>query len=57
MFAGIGTGIIALKRLGITMKKIIHVEHDLVANHGEKSSLFPFEWIWDISAHQRLSLF
>jgi hypothetical protein len=34
MFAGIGSGIVALKRLGINMKKIIHVEHDPVANHG-----------------------
>jgi hypothetical protein len=34
MFAGIGCAIIALKRLGIAMKKIIHVEHDAVANHG-----------------------
>lgn len=34
MFAGIGSGIVALKRLGIPMKTIIHVEHDPVANHG-----------------------
>jgi hypothetical protein len=37
MFAGIGSGIIALKRLGIPMKTIIHVEHDPVANHGKDS--------------------
>ena len=35
MFAGIGSGIVALKRLGIPMKRIIHVEHDPVANHGK----------------------
>jgi hypothetical protein len=32
-FAGVGTGILVLKRLGIAMKKIIHVEKDLVASH------------------------
>jgi hypothetical protein len=39
MFAGIGSGIVALKRLGIPIKTIIHVEHDPVANHGMKSFL------------------
>lgn len=34
VFAGIGSGIISLKRLGIDMRKIIHVEHDKVATHG-----------------------
>jgi hypothetical protein len=33
MFGGIGTSIISLKRIGITMKKIIHVDHDQIANH------------------------
>ena len=36
MFAGIGSGIVALKRLAIPIKTIIHVEHDHVANHGKK---------------------
>ena len=30
-FAGIGTAVVCLKRLGIDMKKVIHVEHDKVA--------------------------
>lgn len=34
MFAGIGSGIVALKRLGIQMQTIVHVEHDPVATHG-----------------------
>jgi hypothetical protein len=34
LFAGIGSGIIALKRAGISIKRIIHVEHDKVASHG-----------------------
>jgi hypothetical protein len=33
MFGGTGSGIAALKRNGIAMSKIIHVEHDMVANH------------------------
>jgi hypothetical protein len=32
-FAGVGTGIVALKRLGIDIAKVIHVEHDKVATH------------------------
>ena len=32
-FAGVGTGIVVLKRLGIAIDKIIHVEHDKVATH------------------------
>jgi hypothetical protein len=32
-FGGIGSAIIALKLNGIAMKKIIHVEHDMVATH------------------------
>ena len=31
MFAGIGSGIVSLKRLGINIKKVIHVEHDKIA--------------------------
>jgi site-specific DNA-cytosine methylase len=42
MFAGIGSGIVALKRLGIQMQTIIHVEHDPVANHGTDSSQFEY---------------
>ena len=34
VFAGIGSGVISLKRLGIDMKTIIHVEHDKIATHG-----------------------
>ena len=30
-FAGIGTGVLCLKRLGIDMRKVIHIEHDKVA--------------------------
>jgi site-specific DNA-cytosine methylase len=33
LFAGIGSGIVCLKRLGIAIEKIIHVEHDKVATH------------------------
>jgi hypothetical protein len=32
-FAGVGTGIVVLKRLGIDIAKVIHVEHDKVATH------------------------
>lgn len=32
-FAGVGTGVVALKRLGIDIAKVIHVEHDKVATH------------------------
>lgn len=32
-FAGVGTGIVVLKRLGIDIAKIVHVEHDKVATH------------------------
>lgn len=35
-FAGVGTGIVTLKRLGIAISKIIHVEHDKVASHVHK---------------------
>ena len=35
-FTGIGTGTVVLKRLGIAMSKIIHVEHDKVATHLHK---------------------
>jgi hypothetical protein len=34
MFAGIGSGIVALKKIGLQIKKIIHVELDPVATHG-----------------------
>jgi site-specific DNA-cytosine methylase len=33
LFAGIGSVIVCLKRLGIAIEKIIHVEHDKVATH------------------------
>jgi site-specific DNA-cytosine methylase len=33
MFAGIGSAIVSLKRLGVAMAKIIHCEHDKVATH------------------------
>lgn len=42
MFAGIGSGIVALKRLGIKIQTIIHVEHDPVASHGMESSQLVF---------------
>ncbi len=33
LFGGIGSAIVALKRLNIAISKIIHVEHDKVANY------------------------
>ena len=36
-FAGVGTGILVLKKLGIAIKKIIYVEHDNVARHVYRS--------------------
>jgi site-specific DNA-cytosine methylase len=33
LFGGIGSTIVSLKRLGVAMCKIIHCEHDKVANH------------------------
>ena len=33
VFAGIGTGIVCLKKLKIAIRKVIHVEHDKVATH------------------------
>ena len=33
LFGGIGSAIVALKRLNIAIQEIIHVEHDKVANH------------------------
>ena len=33
VFAGIGSAIVVLKRLGIDIAKVIHVEHDKVATH------------------------
>ena len=32
LFGGMGAGIVCLKRLGIAMSTVIHVEHDEVAN-------------------------
>jgi hypothetical protein len=32
-FAGIGTAIVVLKKLGIKIRKVIHVEHDKIATH------------------------
>ena len=49
MFGGIGSGIVALKRLAIPMKTIIHVEHDHVANHGKKIYWMLFNSIWKFS--------
>mmetsp|Transcript_10420 Transcript_10420/g.15921 ORF Transcript_10420/g.15921 Transcript_10420/m.15921 type:complete len:775 (-) Transcript_10420:120-2444(-) len=37
-FAGIGTGIVVLKKLGIAIKKIIYIEHDKVARHVYRSN-------------------
>jgi site-specific DNA-cytosine methylase len=31
MFAGIGSSLVSLKRLGIKIHKVIHVEHDKIA--------------------------
>jgi len=36
MFSGIGSGIVALKRLGVAIKKVICVDDDLVASHVNK---------------------
>ena len=36
VFAGIGSGLVALKRLGIDVKKVISVEHDDFANYVRK---------------------
>jgi predicted RNA methylase len=33
VFAGIGAALVALKRLRIAMSKVVHVEHDEIANH------------------------
>eukprot|EP00934_Nitzschia_sp_Nitz4_P006665 Nitzschia sp. Nitz4//NODE_159_length_47236_cov_74.723851//8621//10611//NITZ4_additional_000004-RA//-1//CDS//3329531731//6655//frame0 len=33
LFGGIGSAVVALKRLGISIKRVIHVEHDKIANH------------------------
>lgn len=38
MFAGIGSGLVSLKRLGIKISKVIHVEHDKIATHIYKSN-------------------
>ena len=38
MFAGIGSGLVSLKRLGIAISKVIHVEHDRVATHVFRSN-------------------
>jgi hypothetical protein len=32
-FAGIGSAVVALKKLGISSEKIVHIEHDKVATH------------------------
>ena len=32
-FAGIGSGVVALKQLGIAIHKVIHVEHDLIPSY------------------------
>ncbi len=33
LFAGVGSAVVVLKRLNIAISKIIHVEHDKVANY------------------------
>ena len=33
VFAGIGAALVVLKRLHIAMSKVVHVEHDEIANH------------------------
>ena len=33
LFGGIGSAIVALRRLNIDIKKVVHVEHDKVANY------------------------
>lgn len=33
VFAGIGAALVVLKRLNIAMSKVVHVEHDEIANH------------------------
>lgn len=33
LFGGIGSAIVALKRLKIDIRKVVHVEHDKVANY------------------------
>jgi site-specific DNA-cytosine methylase len=38
MFSGIGSGLVSLKRLGIKIRKVIHVEHDKVATHVYKTN-------------------
>lgn len=37
-FAGVGTGVLVLKRLQIAMKKIIYIDHDKVARHVYRSN-------------------
>mmetsp|Transcript_35563 Transcript_35563/g.82595 ORF Transcript_35563/g.82595 Transcript_35563/m.82595 type:complete len:540 (-) Transcript_35563:514-2133(-) len=37
-FAGVGTGTVALKRLGIKIQKVIYVEHDKVSTHVYRSN-------------------
>jgi site-specific DNA-cytosine methylase len=38
MFSGIGSGLVSLKRLGIKISKVIHVEHDKIATHVYKTN-------------------
>jgi site-specific DNA-cytosine methylase len=38
MFSGIGSGLVSLKRLGIKIRKVIHVEHDKIATHVYKTN-------------------
>lgn len=33
VFAGVGAALVVLKRLGIAMSKVVHVEHDKIATH------------------------
>ena len=46
-FAGIGTSVVALKRLGIKIKTVIHVEKDRVATH-------VFRWNHDSSYNEKV---
>jgi site-specific DNA-cytosine methylase len=47
VFAGIGSAIVSLKRLGVAMSRIIHCEHDKVASH-------VYKWNHDTDYNQAL---
>lgn len=50
-FAGIGSAIVVLKRLGIAIKKIIHIEHDKVANFVYKTN-HDFNFVQHLAQHE-----